>query len=507
MGLLDNTTHADYYESNNLGNYQFTSLDDIITQFEIAYVGEDKIISKIKRVDIAYHAQRGLQEFSFDTLKSFKAYQIDVPASLQMKLPHDYVNYTKLSWVDSAGIKHRLLPTSDTSNPYQIWQADTGEYNFPEDLNLVVNGDFSAATLAGDIPASPWILNYAPSTPIVDPITNITTYTVYAGYQVINGKLNFKHRTRATGYGASSSWGYVISTWQELDVSGQGYVDISAVATALDVANGPGVLRLGITTNQPDTNTKMLENSYSNMSLNSFPSIFNLFTSTGEPSYLEWRSVDGANAEKELLQIDVRNHTKVYVLVTSFHEVVGINETLQETNSIDNITVANSSAGGYLSEDPSHHKASSTWNSYKSHTSSNNNNDDYEDDTYWPANGERYGLDPQHSNVNGSFFIDQRIGKIHFSSNISGKTVILDYISDSIGTDEEMQVHKFAEEAMYKYIAHAILSTRANTPEYLVQRFKKERFAAVRTAKLRLSNIKLEELTQILRGKSKQIKH
>jgi len=70
-----------------------------------------------------------------------------------------------------------------------------------------------------------------------------------------------------------------------------------------------------------------------------------------------------------------------------------------------------------------------------------------------------------------------------------------------------MKVHKFAEEAMYKYIAYAILSTRANTQEYLVQRFKKERFAEIRKAKLRLSNIKLEEITQILRGKSKHIKH
>ena len=121
--------------------------------------------------------------------------------------------------------------------------------------------------------------------------------------------------------------------------------------------------------------------------------------------------------------------------------------------------------------------------------------------------GARYGLDPQHAQANGSFYIDNRLGKIHFSSNISSRTVILDYISDSLGTDGEMQVHKFAEEAMYKWIAHAILATRANTQEYLVNRFKKERFAAVRTAKLRLSNIKLEEITQIFRGKSKQIKH
>jgi len=85
--------------------------------------------------------------------------------------------------------------------------------------------------------------------------------------------------------------------------------------------------------------------------------------------------------------------------------------------------------------------------------------------------------------------------------------VVLDYISDSLGTDEEMQVHKLAEEAMYKCIAYAILSTRANVQEYIVKRFQKDKFAAVRTAKLRLSNLKIEELTQILRGKSKQIKH
>ena len=34
-----------------------------------------------------------------------------------------------------------------------------------------------------------------------------------------------------------------------------------------------------------------------------------------------------------------------------------------------------------------------TWANYKSSTPSENNNDDYEDDTYWPLDGERYGLD------------------------------------------------------------------------------------------------------------------
>jgi hypothetical protein len=41
----------------------------------------------------------------------------------------------------------------------------------------------------------------------------------------------------------------------------------------------------------------------------------------------------------------------------------------------------------------------------------------------------------------------------------------------------------------------------------MVARFKREAAVAKRNAKLRLSNIKLEEITQVMRGKSKWIKH
>ena len=63
-----------------------------------------------------------------------------------------------------------------------------------------------------------------------------------------------------------------------------------------------------------------------------------------------------------------------------------------------------------------------------------------------------------------------------------------------------------AEEAMYAHILHAIISTRAGQPEYIVQRLKKERYAKLRNTKIRLSNIKLDEITQVMRGKSKWIK-
>ena len=144
MGLLDGTSQQQYYDGNDYGNYQFTSLEDIINQFMIVYVGEDKIISKIKRTDVAFHAQRAMQELSFDTFKSCKSQEITVPASLQMIIPQDYVNYTKISTIDSAGIKHLLYPTSKTSNPFSISQDDDGNYRFPEDASeVLINSDFS----------------------------------------------------------------------------------------------------------------------------------------------------------------------------------------------------------------------------------------------------------------------------------------------------------------------------------------------------------------------------
>jgi hypothetical protein len=121
--------------------------------------------------------------------------------------------------------------------------------------------------------------------------------------------------------------------------------------------------------------------------------------------------------------------------------------------------------------------------------------------------GRRYGIDPQYAQSNGVFFIDQTQGVIRFSSDMVDRIVTLKYISDGLGTDEEMQIHKFAEEALYKHIAYSILSTRPGIPEYVVQRFKRERAAEKRNAKLRLSNIKIQEITQVMRGKSKQIKH
>ena len=280
-------------ETEQYGSYQFIKLKDIINNFMIAYVGEDKIVPKASRTTIAFHAQRAIQELSYDTFKSIKSQEIEIPESLTMILPHDYVNYVKITWCEDGGIERVLYPTRKTSNPTAIIQDTNFDYMFDETTGDLLHGN------------------------------NSTSWEKY------------KNNTT------------------------------------------------------------------------------------------EEATDDKKNAE----------------------DVADLNL------------------------------------------------------------GQRWGLEPEFAQNNGSFFIDENKGKIYFSSNMNAKTVTLKYVSDSLGTDDEMRVHKFAEEAMYKWIIYAIMSTRINVPEYIVARFKKERFAETRKAKLRLSNIKLEEITQVMRGKSKQIKH
>mgnify|MGYP003109980725 CR=1 FL=1 len=529
MGLINSNTQQ-YYQGNDFGNYQFISLDDIISQFQIAYVGEDKIISKIKRADIAFFAQRALAELSFDTFKSCKSQEINLPPTLQMILPHDYVNYTKISWIDSSGIKHLLYPTRHTSNPFNITQDSDGNYVFPSNYSLGVNMDFSDPITAPWVTSTPQSWDYDAN--------GVITADVTDAISVVNGALTFTQHPY-DGYAHNES--AVEIAWQEIDVTGINTLEISADGTSQAAATNitGGTLRFGITGISPnDYNPPEFYNSptdpthdgddpvppntgpsripYESSNLTS-PDVSStpwLQTLEGNDGYLEW--LNGESSSESLMDnnaIDVSAYNKVYIVITSRASYNGVSAStadttmasLISTNSIDNLLVHNTAMSTVLSSSVG--DSSVSWNNYKSSTPSENNNDDYEDDTYWPYDGGRYGLDPSHAQVNGSFYIDCNAGKIHFSSNLSGQTIVLDYISDSLGTDEEMQVHKFAEEAMYKWIAYGILSTRANTQEYLVQRLKKEKFAETRKAKLRLSNIKLEEITQILRGKSKQIKH
>ena len=154
-------------------------------------------------------------------------------------------------------------------------------------------------------------------------------------------------------------------------------------------------------------------------------------------------------------------------------------------------------------------QVNSTTNTNYSNTNSNETDEqdfDYNDGFDDIALGQRYGLDPEHAQINGSYFMDYNNGRIYFSPSLIGKTIVLDYVTDGLADGGDSLIHKFAEEAFYKHIAYSIVSTGSNYSPAAAQMLKKERFAETRKAKLRLSNLKSTELTQVMRGKSKVIK-
>ena len=290
----------------NYGGYQYTSLNDVINSFMVAYVGNGKLIPDVKRTDVIFHAKRAMQEFSYDTLKSIKSQELTIPHSLSVVLPQDYVNYVGMYWIDRQGVKHPIYPANNlTSNP--------SEAPLQDDYGVEVQDNFN---------------NNIDTEPIIE------------------------------------------ERWRR-------------------------------------ANTDMLNGTYLANSVN------------------------------------YNNGLDIY---------------------------------------------------------------DYGWDNFGIV-GRQYGLDPQYAQGNGWFTINDREGKVSFSSNLHKMIITLDYISDGLAYDLDTRVPKMAEEAMYAYILHAIVAARRDSPEYLVQRLNREKFAKLRNAKIRLSTIKLHEIVQVMRGKSKWIKH
>ena len=288
----------------NYGSYEYIKLADAVDNFMVGYVGDGKLIQNAKKSDVLFFAKRSLQEFSYDTLKSIHSQELNVPASLSVILPQDYVNYVRVSFIDPLGVKRIIYPANNlTIAPFE--------------------------------------------TPIQDQV-GVPTQD------------NFGENVEGTSL--------TVERWKKA------------------------------------------------------------------------------------------------------------NDNLINGQIVNNIDEAVDFQNAYGFE--------GSWN--------------------W---GRQYGLDPQTSQMNGWFNMDEREGKMSFSSNLAGRLIVLEYISDGLAYDSDTKVPKLAEDALYASILHSIISTRSGQQEYLVQRLQKDRRAKLRNAKIRLSNIKLDEIIQVMRGKSKWIKH
>jgi len=122
--------------------------------------------------------------------------------------------------------------------------------------------------------------------------------------------------------------------------------------------------------------------------------------------------------------------------------------------------------------------------------------------------GGRFGMATEKTNVNGKYNIDKNLGYIRFSSEVKGKAVVIEYITDGLEylTEDELKVNKLAEDFLYKYIAHQIIQYKFGVQEYIVRRMKNEAFAAMKNMKIRMMDIHPFDLVHAMKGRNKWIK-
>lgn len=141
--------------------------------------------------------------------------------------------------------------------------------------------------------------------------------------------------------------------------------------------------------------------------------------------------------------------------------------------------------------------------------SQENQNSRYEDDDY-PYMNKRYGSDPERMTNIGTFVMDEKNGLIYFDGSLKkDKIIVLDYISDGLADNGDLTkvyIPKLAEDALYAYMLYNLAKVRPSLAG-IVPLYKKEASSKMRNTKIRLSNYKLPELAQVLRGKAKWIKH
>lgn len=118
-----------------------------------------------------------------------------------------------------------------------------------------------------------------------------------------------------------------------------------------------------------------------------------------------------------------------------------------------------------------------------------------------------YKLDPT-KNINGTFNIETRQGKIHFGSDNATKVIMLEYISDGLeyNSESDIKVSKLAEEALYNFVNYEMMKNLFGIPMYEKNEAKKMWHASYRNAKIMMMDIKISDVMMFLNAKRKWLR-
>lgn len=120
-------SQADYYDNpDDWGNYQYITLEEVINNYMMS-MSSDDLTSTTPRHKILYQARRGFRELHYDVLREVRAIELELPPSLTITLPPDFVNYVRISWVTEDGILVPMVTNNSMSIASRYLQDH--EYN------------------------------------------------------------------------------------------------------------------------------------------------------------------------------------------------------------------------------------------------------------------------------------------------------------------------------------------------------------------------------------------
>ena len=136
-------TTYQYYENDgnlpldaNWGSYQYVSLQDIVNNFMLMYAGNHSLVNNEERYKILFHAKRAIQELNYDAFKEIKILELSVCDTLRYVLPHDYVNWVRISMYKD-GILRPLTENIQTNWSKAYLQDNDCRILFDQDKNIL----------------------------------------------------------------------------------------------------------------------------------------------------------------------------------------------------------------------------------------------------------------------------------------------------------------------------------------------------------------------------------
>lgn len=130
-------SQQDYYsDSTRWGESQYVTLQDIVNNFMLMYVGYDKLIDNIERYNILFHAKRAVQELNYDAFKQAKVLEVSVDEDLKVILPSDFVDYVRVSYEDN-GVLLTMHESVSANSAKKYQQSSDGSFVFDVDGNLI----------------------------------------------------------------------------------------------------------------------------------------------------------------------------------------------------------------------------------------------------------------------------------------------------------------------------------------------------------------------------------